>query len=277
MPLKSCITQFFLDYINKDVAPESSHLCDFNRIEQELQMGDVILVEGRSRISRVIRRVTHSPWTHAALYVGRIHDVDNKRIRDFLAAKYCGHSRDRVIIESIVGEGTQINPLKDYHKDHLRICRANGLMAEDAQRVINHASTHIGREYDLRHVFDLARFYTKHFFIPNRWKSILFSLKPTEVKKDICSVMIAKAFAKIHFPIRPLIRRDTRHKVEAIRRNPRLCTPSDFDYSPYFDIIKYPMMPVYGNKTYKYLPWHEGLISSDEAGISDINNNKKIH
>ena len=54
--------------------------------------------------------------------------------------------------------------------------------------------------------------------------------------------MIAEAFATVQFPILPLVQRDEGDHMQLFRRNPKLCTPSDFDYSPYFEIIKYPFL-----------------------------------
>ena len=56
-------------------------LSDFERIRHELKPGDVLLVEGRTRISEVIKVITQSPWSHAALYVGRLHDIENDAVR----------------------------------------------------------------------------------------------------------------------------------------------------------------------------------------------------
>ena len=41
-------------------------------LRQSLEPGDVLLVEGNSRISGVIKYLTQSTWSHAALYVGPI-------------------------------------------------------------------------------------------------------------------------------------------------------------------------------------------------------------
>jgi hypothetical protein len=41
-------------------------------LRNSLQPGDVLLVEGNSRISGVIKYLTQSTWSHAALYVGPI-------------------------------------------------------------------------------------------------------------------------------------------------------------------------------------------------------------
>src|SRR4029453_17327108 len=41
-------------------------------LRQSLEPGDVLLVEGNSHISGVIKYLTQSTWSHAALYVGPI-------------------------------------------------------------------------------------------------------------------------------------------------------------------------------------------------------------
>ncbi|MEW8045856.1 MAG: hypothetical protein AB2805_05155, partial [Candidatus Thiodiazotropha sp.] len=44
------------------------------------------------------------------------------------------------------------------------------------------------------------------------------------------------------------------------KRNPRLFTPKDFDYSPYFDIIKYPFLGLDDLGVYRRLPWGDDSI-----------------
>ena len=39
-------------------------------MERYIRKGDVVLVEGNERISEVIKYLTQSSWSHAALYVG---------------------------------------------------------------------------------------------------------------------------------------------------------------------------------------------------------------
>ncbi|MDU6496045.1 MAG: lipo-like protein, partial [Bradyrhizobium sp.] len=41
-------------------------------LRKDMQPGDVLLVEGNSRISGIIKYLTQSTWSHAALYVGPI-------------------------------------------------------------------------------------------------------------------------------------------------------------------------------------------------------------
>src|ERR1700720_4483995 len=49
---------------------------DPSALRQSLEPGDILLVEGNSRISRVIKYLTQSTWSHAALYVGPIRGAD---------------------------------------------------------------------------------------------------------------------------------------------------------------------------------------------------------
>jgi hypothetical protein len=81
--------------------------------------------------------------------------------------------------------------------------------------------------------------------------------------------MIAEAFESVHFPVLPLIKPHATTNIELIYRNFKLFTPKDFDYSPYFDIIKFPFLEIADNPAYHSLPWNtSGLRSNDEAGIS---------
>ncbi len=254
-------------YLNKDRLESRSYLCDFDRICHEIRPTDVLLIEGRNYVSRVIQRITISPWSHAALYIGRLHDVEDPLIREYLQKNYKGKIGKQLLIESIVGKGTLVSSIDDYKNEHIRICRPMGVSYSDTQKVIAFAAKHIGKKYNIRHFFDLGRFLLASRIIPRRLKSSLFEYKPGQATQDICSAMLASAFASIKFPVLPLIRKDQKQNFELIHRNPKLFTPSDFDYSPYFSIIKYPMLPVAEIEPYRKLPWREGLISHDEVGI----------
>ena len=255
-------------YLTKEWPSERSYLCDFDRICYEIRPADVLLIEGRNRVSRVIQRVTQSPWSHSALYIGRLHDIEDAMLREIVHKHYKGPINDQLLVESVLGKGTVITSIHHYEEDHIRICRPSGLAYKDAQKVIAHAINNLGKHYNIRHFLDLGRFLMASRFVPRRLKSSLFSLDPGQATQDICSAMIARAFASINFPILPLVREDQKHKLEMIHRNPKLYTPSDFDYSPYFNIIKYPLFPVTAEAPYRTLPWRQDLVSHDEVGVT---------
>ena len=241
--------------------PRIIPLSDFDRIRHELKPSDVVLVEGRSRISDVIKVVTQSPWSHAALYIGRLHDIENEESRAALSRRSAFPPSTQLVIESQLGAGTLVRALTEYAHDHVRICRPVGLSAEDAQTISTHAINSLGLNYDIRQIFDLARFLFPWGILPRRWRSSLFRTRAGSETRTVCSTMIAEAFAAVEFPILPLVQRGEQDRIRLYRRNPKLCTPSDFDYSPYFEIIKYPFYDFADTPSYKLLPW-----TTDRAG-----------
>jgi hypothetical protein len=244
--------------------PRRAYLCDFERIRYEIRPGDVLLVEGRNRISRWVKKSTQSPWSHAALYIGRLYDIDDPELRQKIREHFSGSSDSQLVIESMIGKGTIVTPLSFYRHDHLRICRPQGLSRHDAQEIIRYAVSRLGGKYHLRQVFDMWRFLLPWWGYFRRWHSVLFDGKGSQALYDICSSMIADAFRSVNFPILPIVKQDDENGIELIQRNTRLYTPSDFDYSPYFDIIKYPFFSLSEKAPYHHLPWKEGAIGIDD-------------
>ncbi len=241
-------------------------LSDFEKLRYELRPGDVLLVEGHSNVSDIIKAVTQSIWTHSFLYIGRLHDIDDPDVRKRIE-KYCTCAPDeQLIIESLLGYGTIINTLDQYSGEHLRICRPKGLTRKDAQTVINYAVNQLGTDYNVRYVMDLARFMFPYWWIPKRWVSTLFEHNAGRPTKTVCSVMMAEAFASVHFPIRPVLHQDDDGNLTLYRRNTKLITPSDFDYSPYFEIIKYPMLDLDDLAVYRKLPWDRTGVHCNAVG-----------
>ena len=269
MGVKKWLYKKVARYLNQEGPSKYAHLCDFDRLCHEIRPADVLLVQGRSPISHLISRVTRSSWTHSALYLGRLHDVDDPVVREQIQKNFHGSPREPLLIESMLGQGTIVTPLDHYKNDHIRICRPSGLTHTDAQAVVAGAVRQLGNEYDVHHLFDLFRFYLGVRFIPKRWKSVIFE-GANKSAKDVCSVMIAYAFASIKFPILPLVSEEHLHKYKFIRRNPGLCKPADFDFSPYFDIVKYPMVLVSAKAVYRNLPWVENYVSDDDAHIHKV-------
>jgi hypothetical protein len=138
------------------------------------------------------------------------------------------------------------------------------LRESDQQRILAHAIGRLGTAYDVRQIFDLARFLFPWFIMPRRWRSTLFSSSPGGNTYTVCSTMIAEAYHSVQFPILPLVKVMVGGKVRLFRRNPKLCVPSDFDYSPYFDIIKYPFLDLRNYGQQQLAPWEGGVSLTDE-------------
>lgn len=254
------ITQWLI----RDGPPPPSPLCDFNRLRYELKPGDVILIEGRSRVADVIKMITQSPWSHSALYIGRLYDIPDPKLRTIVDTHFEGDPEDQLIVEALMGFGTLVAPLSKYRHDHLRICRPEGLSPNDAQHVVGYAIKRIGLRYDIRQVLDLARFLFPWGLLPRRWRSSLFQHNAGEPTRTVCSTLLAEAFNEVDFPILPFIDRGDDGSVRFFKRNPKLFAPRDFDYSPYFDIIKYPFLGLNDIGLYRRLPW-----STDETLHND--------
>ncbi len=262
----------FVEWMGRDRPAADDPLCDYSRIAFESRIGDVILVEGRSRVSDVIRLVTYSPWTHAALYIGRINDIADPALRQRVSEHYDGDPHQQLIVEALLGRGTIVEPMEKYRDFHLRICRPEGLSARDAQRVVSYAVHQLGRDYDVRQILDLLRFLFPWSVLPRRWRSSLFQHNAGTPTRTVCSSMIARAFMEVEFPVLPVARRE-KDGWRLYRRNFRLFTPRDFDHSPYFQIIKYPFLGDEDRTFYRSLPWDEqGMIcdSPDECYLPDV-------
>lgn len=239
-------------------------MSDFQQLCSEIKSCDVILVEGRSRVSEVIKLVTQSSWSHAALYIGRVEEITDSQIRKKVCEYYDGDPTLPLIIESELGLGTVVRALNTYEQEHLRICRPRNLAPADSEQVLAYCARKLGSAYNVRQVFDLARFLFPWFILPRRWRSSLFSARPGKSTQTVCSTMIAEAFGSVHFPILPLVKKVQNNRLRLFMRNPKLCTPRDFDYSPYFDIIKYPFLNVAQYTEQRLQPWDGEIELSEE-------------
>jgi len=253
--LSQKLGQWLIHWLTRDRPPAETPLCNFDRLRFELRPCDVLLVEGRSRIADVIRVITQSPWSHAVLYIGRIFDIRDPRLRVKVEAHFEGDPEEQLIIEALAGEGTIVSPLSRYQKDHVRICRPDGISAEDAQQVMAYAINQLGTDYDMRQILDLARFLFPWSILPRRWRSTLFEHNAGATTRTVCSTLLAEAFMQVDFPILPFIERDEDGSLRLFKRNPKLFAPRDFDYSPYFSIIKYPYLGFNDVGIYRRLPW----------------------
>ena len=122
-----------------------------------VQPGDVLLVEGNSRISGIIKYLTQSTWSHAALYVG---PIDGAVEPD---------GEPHVLVEAYVGDGVISAPLSKYFDYHTRLCRPVGLTFEDRHTVCRYAINRIGFGYDTKNIVDLMRFLFP-LPVPQRWR-----------------------------------------------------------------------------------------------------------
>ncbi len=214
---------------------------DPDALARSLKPGDVLLVEGNNHIAGVIKYLTQSTWSHAALYVG---PIEGK------AENGEAHS----LIEAEIGSGVVSIPLSKYLKFHTRICRPVGLTPEDLHKVCRYAIDRIGFDYDLKNIFDLLR-YLLPLPVPQRWRRRMIALGSGDPTRIICSALIAQAFESVRYPILPRVTRlesrQARRDILEIRHS-SLYAPRDFDISPYFEVVK---PTILGGFNYKAMHW----------------------
>ncbi len=201
---------------------------DPERLRGVIAPGDVLLIEGNSRISGAIKYLTQSTWSHAALYVG---PIDGATEPD---------GEPHVLVEAEIGDGVSTVPLSKYYAFHTRICRPIGLSDEDRITVCRYAINRIGFGYDTKNIIDLAR-YLVPLPVPQRFRRRMIALGSGDPTKMICSALIAQAFGAVRYPILPKVTRagSRRARREILHiRDSSLYMPRDFDISPYFDVVK---------------------------------------
>jgi hypothetical protein len=201
-----------------------------------IRPGDVLLVEGSSRISAAIKYLTQSSWSHSALCIAPpVPDATPDR-------------EPLILLEVDVSEGVRLVPLSRYAGLHTRICRPVGLSPAEINSVIGMSVARVGHRYDMKNIWDLARYLIPHPPVPKRWRRRLLAFGSGDPTRAICSSLIAEAYQAIKYPILPEVRnlvtkeggRDDAREVLHIRHH-SLFTPRDFDVSPYFAIIKPPL------------------------------------
>ena len=227
-----------------------------------IRPGDVVLVEGRSRIARYIKVFSQSHWSHVAIHVGDAAGrggplAGSGRLPRDLSREDARH----LLVEANSGEGVVVVPLRKYEHYNIRICRPMGIRDDDRQRVIARIIAAVGKRYDQRNIVDIALMQL-HLKGGNgsRPTDRLGAGSEYEV---FCSGMIAEAFQNVGYPIVPVLVPAGRGRL-VLKDNPwgqRLhmrhfsqILPRDFDLSPNFDIIKF-NIPDPSRFNYRCLPW----------------------
>jgi hypothetical protein len=235
---------------------------DFPTLCHVLRPGDVLLIEGGERISTAIKYLTQSTWSHAAMYVG-----------GHLPEPADGSERHH-LVEVNLGEGCVSVPLSKYATHNTRICRPVGLNEGELGEVTSFMISRIGLKYDMRNIFDLARYFLPTPPVPVRWRRRMLAFGSGDPTRAICSSLIARAFQSVSYPILPDVstvkersgsdfaRREILHV-----RHHSLFAPRDFDLSPYFRIVKPHLEDGFSHRQLewaRHMPEPEDLPTADE-------------
>ena len=124
------IGQLIAGYLQKEVPGyEPFTPSDPEHLRGVIEPGDVLLVEGNNRISGIIKYLTQSTWSHAALYVGPIDGA------------YEPDGEPHVLIEANIGEGVTSAPLSKYYPYHTRSAARSACPTRTAPRCAATPST----------------------------------------------------------------------------------------------------------------------------------------
>lgn len=198
-----------------------------------LRKGDVLLVEGNSRFSTAIKYLSQSTWSHAALYIG-----------DHLGPPAPGQEA-LLFCDVDINVGVRLIGLSEFAGLHTRICRPVGLGSAEIEALVHYMVSRVGNSYDLKNIFDLARYLIRSPPLPSSVKRRFLELGSGEPTKAICSTLLAQAFGAIQYPILPDIGHapapdaDDDADTEVLHhRHHSLYLPRDFDVSPFFNVVK---------------------------------------
>lgn len=240
MGIRAWLGEKVAGYLQKpENASPTPPTSSFAALEQAIEVGDVLLVDGNSRIATAIKYLTQSTWSHAAFCVAK------------------DATEGVMLLEADVVAGVRLVSLSFYQSSHTRICRPIGIRSEDMSKAVEYAKSRLGHQYDTGHILDLARYLISTPPVPEEWRRSLLTFGSGDPTKAICSSLIAQAFQSIHYPILP-------HAMEEklIRRHHSQYVPGDFDISPYFAIIK----PNLHEQFDPYqLQWHKPSADPEEG------------
>jgi hypothetical protein len=151
----------------------------------------------------------------------------------------------RTLVEADIEKGVIAVPVANYAGFNTRICRPVNLGESDQSIIVEFVTNRLGYRYDLKNIIDLARYLLPTPPAPGYMRRSMISLGSGDPTRAICSSLIAQAFQEARYPILPHVetlspaaRRATNTRQILRIRHHRLFAPSDFDISPYFQIIK---------------------------------------
>ncbi|MES0370770.1 MAG: lipo-like protein [Mariprofundaceae bacterium] len=217
----------------------ADHFADFEALKATLKPGDVLLVEGETRVARIIQLLTRSNWSHAALYVGdRAIMHPDAEVRQH--AEEFGEEAGELLLEADIETGVALVPLSRYRTHPVRVCRPVGIEKSDWEMLLNSLFVRLCEKYDTAQMLDLLRYLLPFGHLPARLAQKLWMYRAGTDSRTICSTMIVEAFQAVRYPVLPEIPEVCFDKGLCYRvRNARLFVPADFDHSPFFRVIKH--------------------------------------
>lgn len=270
MSLERALSDSLVRFLTREVRSYQRRIPNnLENLKKHIRPGDVLLVEGKSRVAQIIKYVTQSSWSHSTIYVGahavREGGPHGERFRELY-----GEEARHLVIEADLEQGVFPVPLAKYVDYNVRVCRPYCLTDEDRDRVVDEVVSHIGDQYDRRQLVDLGRYLTPFHLLPGRWRRKAFFSGQSDSRSVICSSLIAQAFLGVRYPILPVLPGSVgEEKADGLypwgtrirSPHPRLVLPRDFDLSPYFRIVKFNSVEE-GPFEYRRLEWLDPIVTA---------------
>lgn len=256
----------------------TNEVTNVRALKRRLRPGDVLLVSGSARISYVVKVMTVSHWSHAVLYVGDRRDLLTEEETLLWSKTFGNAALKHLVIDADPVLGVHLKPLDESIGLLIRHCRPEALSSDDLGRVIDHALAQLGKRYDIKHVARLLLFFGFPWeFLPESLRRFFVEFRLSE-SDTICSRVLSEAFHSVGYPIRPYqvmqnrsslyntavnvatavthrgrstlrllaggrfraaFRRMTDERYTELHlKGTRYITPSDYDLSRFFSVIK---------------------------------------
>ena len=270
MRLERILSDALVRFLNREVTSYQRRIPNnLDNLKKHIRPGDVLLVEGKTRIAQIIKYVTQSCWSHSTIYVGdRVIRKDHPLCDQY--QQRFGEEARQLVVEADLDSGVSAAPLSKYTEYNIRVCRPYCVGDEHLKLVLDEVVSHLGDQYDRRQLLDLGRYLTPFHLLPARWRRKAFFSGASDSRAVICSGLIAQAFHGVRYPILPVLPSSVRQEQEEghfpwgrrMRRvHPRLVLPRDFDLSPYFRILKFNSVEE-GPIDYQAIEWLEPFTAA---------------
>jgi len=179
-----------------------------------LLRGDVLLSEGSTRVSTLIKCLTRSPWSHVSMYVGPLDEGQDPRC----------------IVEADITGGVRSIRLSELDALKVRVLRPAALDSTNRNRLAEWVTSRIGSEYDHAHAWLLGRRLLRLPIRTDRRPSI--GTETGTAARFICCSLLAHAFASVGLAIAPA------GGGSGTQLDPASITPADFDQAAVFEVIR---------------------------------------
>ena len=180
--IRSRITSWILEWLSQPLPHYERRVWnDPSALRRHIRKGDVLLVDGDTRVAQIIQYLTKSSWSHATLYIG-----DELVRRGGAAAEQAiarfGEEDARHLMVEALPEGVELAPVTKYIDYNIRLVRPHRLRPEDLKQILDDSIGALGLAYDVQNILDLARYLIPVKIVPDRFRRTALHFGSKEAK-----------------------------------------------------------------------------------------------